>query len=60
MRLDLAFFNRSSARDPIVLRTVRGIEHEARWRKWLDRLWVAAAIAFLIAVVSVAIAGWIA
>lgn len=27
--------------------------------KWLDRLWVAASVAFVIAVISWAMAGWV-
>lgn len=59
MRLDMAFFGRDTARDPIVLRTVRGIEHEARWRKWTDCLWVAASVTFIICVLGAAIAGFV-
>lgn len=35
MRLDLAFFQREFARDPITVRTVRHIERASQKRGWI-------------------------
>jgi len=40
-RLDVSFLGRSTARDPITLKSPRRIEHDAKWRTWKDlALWL--------------------
>lgn len=35
--IDVSFMGRKTARNPIVLISYRGIERDAKWRRWKDR-----------------------
>ena len=49
-RIDLAFFGRSTSSGPIVLKSPRRIEHDAKWRRVKDRAWFAAGCALVAAI----------
>lgn len=52
MPLDVAWLGRESARNPIVLKSVVRIEHDAKWSTWKDRiLWLLAGLLLAASVV---------
>ena len=58
-RLDVSFLGRSTARNPITLKSPRRIEHDARWRTWKDRLlWALTGLLLAASVVVMIVCGW--
>jgi hypothetical protein len=60
-RLDIAFMGRNTALNPITVKSARRIEHDAKWRRFKDRVIFAAvcaigaAVCYIVAVLVFAL-----
>lgn len=56
--IDAAWLGRDTARNPIVVKSARRIEHDAKWRGWKERgLWTLAGLLIALSVAVAIVAG---